>query len=77
MFCSHYGTPAAFIPFKEDGKSKYIQVSSDFFANLMKSILNFYNTVEVPFDSNQTLEVMKIRDAVIKSLDCSEKWITL
>ncbi len=77
VFCSHYGTPAAFIPLKKDGKSKYIQVSSDFFANLMKSILTFYNTVEVPFDSKQTLEVMKIRDAVIKSLDCTDKWITV
>ena len=77
VFCSHYGTPAAFIPFKDGFKSQYTQVTSAFFYNLLKGIIKFYNTEEVPFDGEQTLEVMKIRDAVIKSLDESDVWITI
>ena len=77
VFCSHYGTPAAFIPLIDGLKSQYIQVTSSFFDNLIKGIIKFYDTGVIPFDSNQTLEVMKIRDAVIKSLDESDKWITI
>ncbi|MBR2329911.1 MAG: hypothetical protein IKA40_01565 [Clostridia bacterium] len=77
IFCSSYGTPAAFIPLKEGQKSRYVPVTSAFFEYLMKKILKFFETGEVPFDSNQTLEVMKIRDAVLKSLNENDVWIKI
>lgn len=77
VFCSHYGTPAAFIPFKDGFKSQYVPVTSAFFDLLIRGIIQFYKTGKVPFASEQTLEVMKIRDAVIKSLNESDVWITI
>ena len=47
--------------FSVDGKP----VKSDFFMNLISEILNFYNTGKASFDTEQTLEVIKIRDAAI------------
>ena len=40
-------------------------IKSQFFVNLISDILRFYLTGEVSFDTAQTLEVIKIRDAVI------------
>ena len=77
VFCSNYGTPAAIIPYVDGKKSKYIPVASAFFENLMKSIITFFQTQTLPFDGNQTLEVMKIRDAVIKSLNENDQWIEI
>ena len=52
-------------------------VASPFFNNLLKDILRFYKTGEVSFDTKQTLEVMKIREAVIKGKENLGKWIEL
>ena len=43
-------------------------IKSAFFVNLISDILRFYLTGEVSFDTAQTLEVIKIRDAVIALL---------
>ncbi len=58
-------------------KSTYKEIKSDFFEALMERILNFYKDGELPFDSRQTLSVMKIREGLIKGLKQLDTWIEL
>ena len=51
---------------KADGNAAYVKITSDFFANLMGDIIRFFECGEVSFDSAETLEVMKIRDTLLK-----------
>ena len=60
-----------------EGKQSYQNVNSDFFKNLLADILRFYLTGETSFDVNQTLEVMKIRENVIKGKEKLGEWIEL
>lgn len=48
-----------------DGKRCYKASGSSHFPNLIADILNFFKTGEVSFDSSETLEVMKLREAAI------------
>ena len=67
-----YGSEYPFSIHVEDQKGVCVfkEIQSDFFKVLLQTILEFYETGEVPFDEKQTLEAMKIREAVIK---CKEK----
>ena len=49
-------------------------ILSDFFINLIADILKFYRTGEVPFNGEETLEVMKIREAIIKAKGKDGEW---
>ena len=60
-----------------EGKQSYQNVNSDFFKNLLADILRFYLTGETSFDVNQTLEVMKIRENVIKGKEKLGEWVEL
>lgn len=77
LFVSNYGTPTAFIPYLKGGQSKYVPIESSFFQTLLTDILKFYQSGNLPFNINETLEVMKIRDAIIKSETISESWIEI
>jgi hypothetical protein len=50
---------------------------SPYFKNLLADILRFFKTGEYSFEPEQTLTVMKIRDAVIKGKQSLGEWITL
>lgn len=52
-----------------DGTKGNAEIVSDMFAYLLESILKFYESGGLPFDSAQTLEVMKIREAAVKSVN--------
>ena len=60
-----------------DGESKYNGISSDFFKNLIADILRFYESGETSFDTKQTLDIIKIRDGVIKGTNALGEWINL
>ena len=77
VFVSDYGTPTGFIPYVHGGKSKYVPVVSSFFKLLLTDILKFYQTGEAPFDSGETLEVMKIREAIIKAKERNGQWVKI
>lgn len=49
---------------------------SDFFGGLMLDILKFYETGIVPFDKSQTLNLMAMREALIKAQD-REDWVNV
>ena len=59
------------------GKNIYRKVESDTFNALLKDILHFFETGEKSFDGAQTLEVMKIREAVIKAKSEAGVWIKI
>ena len=52
-----------------DGACGNAAITSDTFAGLMDDILHFFESGELPFDSAQTLEVMKIREAAVKGTE--------
>lgn len=52
----------------EDGSKTRI-ANSDFFGTLMEKILHFYETKEVDFASEETLAVMKLREAWLSAGD--------
>ena len=74
IFCETYGLPAGFIPHTTEQESKYVTIQSDFFKNLIADILRFFRTGEVPFNKEETLEVMKIREAIIKAKGKDGEW---
>lgn len=47
-----------------DGE-KSCEIKSAFFENLLTDILRFFSGADIPFDTLETLEVIKIRDGVI------------
>lgn len=61
----------------KEGKSRYHAAKSPFFMNLMRAILRFYESGELPFDGKETLEVMRIRDGVLKAAEHCGEWIDL
>lgn len=52
-------------------------IDSPFFENLISDILRFFKTGEVSFDVNETLEVMKIREAAVKGCMSLGETVTL
>lgn len=59
------------------GEPGYAAATSDFFKGLLADILRFYNTGVTSFDVNQTLQVMKVREGVIKGMNNCGVWIKL
>ena len=70
-------TPFVISAQDEDGNYAYRQISSNFFLNLTDEILKFFNTGVLPFDASQTLNAMKIRDAIAKSLETPDTCIEI
>ena len=62
---------------KADGEVVKRDANSDFFKFLIRDILSFFISGQVSFDVKQTLEIMKIREGVIKAKDCLGQWIEL
>ena len=59
----------------ESGEQK--PVVSGYFTTLMEEILKFFETGDLPFDSQQTLDCMKIREALITAFEKDGQWIEL
>lgn len=67
--------PFALVVGKTGERSELINVNSAFFDNLIADIMNFFKTGDISFDKEQTLEVMKIREAVIRAKAEAGKWV--
>jgi len=59
----------------ENGEQK--PIVSGFFPALMENILKFFETGDLPFDSQQTLDCMKIREALIYGSEHDGEWVEL
>lgn len=60
-----------------DGSVVNKNIQSDFFKGLIADILKFFENGVLPFDSNQTLDVMTMRDALISGENKDGEWIEL
>ena len=60
----------------EEG-TKYLPIHSAFFDNLIADIFHFFETGKTSFCKCETLEVMKIREAVIQAKSGAGVWKTL
>lgn len=54
-----------------------VNVSSPFFVNLIQDILRFFESGNLPFPSKQTIEAMRLRDALLKSEKQDGVWLSL
>ena len=59
----------------QDGTKKMVDLIGGCFQNLIKNIVDFFETGSVDFDNAEILEVMKIRDAVLIAKDNLGQWI--
>lgn len=60
-----------------DGNNLKNQVASEFFVELSSEIIKFFSTKQPPFDPDETLEVMRIRDALLKAENNDGEWVNL
>ena len=58
-------------------KSACLPIASSFFDNLIADIIHFFESGETSFESQETLEVMKIREFVIKGKAKESEWLSL
>lgn len=59
------------------GTTAHEAVASPFFKTLLHTILTFFLDGKLPFDPQQTLDVIAIRDAVLKAVETPETWINV
>lgn len=59
----------------ENGKSVYAGIRSAYFQTLMKTVLTFFETGIPPISSKQTMEVMRIRDALLEAVKRCGEWV--
>ena len=60
-----------------DGSERACKLESHFFRAMMRAILSFYETGKRPFDPEQTIEVMRLRDAALAAAESMGEWIAL
>lgn len=76
----HYFPEYAFtcnVEFDDSSKEELKLQSDDYFNTLIYKILNFFETGEIDFESSETMEVMKIREAAVKANQNLGKWIEI
>ena len=52
---------------KADGSLANVSIASPFFSNLMKDMVRFFDLGNPSFDTNETLEVIRVRDELLKA----------
>lgn len=61
----------------KDGKEVWKSIRSPFFDGLIADMLSFFETGKTSFDTKETLEVMKLRDAVLKAVEMPDAEILI
>ena len=61
----------------ESGEEQNAIMKSDSFAGLIRDILRFYETGKPCFDTNETINVMKLREGALRALETPETWVKL
>lgn len=59
----------------KDNRSFSMTVSSDYFAEFMKTLVHFFESGEIPVDHEQTLQVIAIREALIEARRNPFTWV--
>lgn len=61
----------------DKGERIYTPSGTKHFPNLIKAILNFFETGEISFDTSETLSVMKLREAALLGVKKLGEWISI
>lgn len=72
-----YGMPYTVTATNDEGEPLFAEVQSDFFRGLMKDMMRFFTERTVSFDTAQTLKLMRLREGLIRGLDCEGEWVKL
>ena len=72
-----FGLPGVSILQNGEGTGKTVAAKGNVFLSLMRDMLRFFADGQPSFDVAQTLEVMKIRDAVQKAVQAPLQWINI
>ncbi len=61
----------------ENSKSEILHkdITSSFFLNLISDMLKFFEDGKLPFDRNETIEVMRLRSGLIDAVTADGRWI--
>lgn len=59
----------------EDTTGGFVEIKSPFFANQIRNVVKFFETGEYPFDNEQTLEIMRIIEMLLKASKNQNVWI--
>lgn len=65
------------ISYSDKPEASHIKVESDFFGNCIKSMVNFFETGEIPVPHENTIEVIAILEAANKGLCKPFEWINI
>ena len=60
---------------RPDGTPKHTSVKSAFFKGLMHDIIRFYESGKTSFDPAETLEAMRLRDALLAAAGRTGEWL--
>ena len=61
----------------DGGKPVHAVVKSAFFVGLIEAILRFFESGEIDFDGAETLEVMRLRDGILRAETQPDSWVTI
>lgn len=61
----------------EDGRLNTVEIKSDYFANCINSMVNFFNTGDIPVSHEQTIGVISIIEGIYKALEAPGTWINI
>ena len=64
----------AYMAGNDGSKPVYSEIKSGYFLTLITDIVRFFEEGTVSFDLTETLEVMKLREGAISSLECLGQW---
>ena len=73
MFSAGYNYNIMALPV--EGKPYRQAITSSFFVALLQDIIRFFETGEYSFDPQQTLEVMRVRDALMAAEKVDGQWL--
>lgn len=62
---------------KANGEIVKYDIASDFFQNLLVDIVKFYEKGEIPFNTEETLEVIRVREAILKAEANECEWFEI
>lgn len=72
-----YRLPFSVCSEESDGTSCYRAIKSDYFRILMDDILRFYESGKPSFDTAQTLEAMRLREAILTAEKTPDTWLDI
>ena len=75
MFSNGYNYNIMALPV--EGKPYRQAITSSFFVALLQDIIRFFETGEHSFDPQQTLEVMRVRDALLAAQNADSQWVSV